>query len=154
MSQSSRWLNERSLIAVALLLIPVALLLSTQGLTFAELGGAFSPMFFPSIALWLWIGLAGLNLLSGVLSKEPQQAAPLWRVAIIALGFVGYAWAIMSLGFLLSSVLFCVLCLISLGMRKPLVVAGFSIGLPAVLFILFNHVLMLPLPRSSWTHLF
>lgn len=154
MSQSRRWINERSVIAVALLLTPVALLLSTQGLQFAELGGAFSPVFFPSIALWLWIVLAAINLLSAVLTKEPEQAAPMWRVALIALGFLGYAWAIMPLGFLLSSVLFCLLCLASLGMRKPTTLAGFSIALPALLFILFNHVLMLPLPHSSWTHLF
>ena len=64
MSQVSRWANERALVAITLLLIPVALLLSTQGLQFADLGGAFSPVFFPSIALWLWIGLATLNLIS------------------------------------------------------------------------------------------
>lgn len=154
MSQSRRWVNERSLIAVALLVIPVALLLSTQGLKFADLGGAFSPVFFPSIALWLWIGLGVINLLSDALSTAPQQSKPMWRVAVIALGLIGYAWAIMPLGFLLSSVLFCALCLASLGMRNPLSLAGFSIALPALLFVLFNHVLMLPLPHSSWTHLF
>lgn len=154
MSQSSRWGNERSVVAIVLLVAPIGLLLSTQGLKFADLGGAFSPVFFPSIALWLWIGLAAMNLVSEVLSKAPSQSAPLWRVALIGLGFVGYALAITPLGFLLSSVLFCVLCLLSLGIRNPIVVAGFSIALPAILFALFNHVLMLPLPHSAWTHLY
>lgn len=154
MSQVSRWANERSLVAITLLLIPVALLLSTQGLQFADLGGAFSPVFFPSIALWLWIGLATLDLISVVFSTAQPQVAPLWRVAIVGLGFVGYALAIVPLGFLTSSVLFCAVCLLSLGIRKPLVIAGYSVAMPATLFILFNHILMLPLPHSSWTHLF
>lgn len=151
---TTRWINERSLVAVTLLLIPVALLLSTQGLKFADLGGAFSPVFFPSIALWLWIGLAVINMVTEILLKTAGSPAPLWRVMIVALGFIGYALTIMPLGFLLSSILFCVLCLLSLGIRKPLVVAGFSVALPATLFFLFNYVLILPLPHSSWTHLF
>lgn len=154
MNPSSRWVNERSLIAIILLVIPVGLLRSTQGLTFADLGGAFSPVFFPSIALWLWIGLATINLGSEVLSKAPLAPKPLWRVVLVGLGFIGYALAITPLGFLLSSVLFCVLCLLSLGIRKPIIVVGFSAALPLALFILFNHVLRLPLPHSAWTHLY
>ena len=146
--------NERTMAAVALLVIPVALLLSAQGLQFADLGGSFTPVFFPSIALWIWIGLACINLLSEVMSQQANQPAPLWRVLLIALGFIGYALTLMPLGFLLASILFCVLCLASLGIRKPVLLLGFSVTLPAGLFVLFNYVLMLPLPRSSFTYFF
>lgn len=154
MSHVSSWFSERSVVALVLLLTPIALLVTAQGLQFADLGGAFSPVFFPSIALWLWIGLAALNLLSEGLTKALQQPAPLWRVAVIGFGFVVYALAIMPMGFLVSSIGFCMVCLVSLGMHKPLVVAGFSVALPLSLFVLFNYILMLPLPHSSWTHLF
>jgi hypothetical protein len=152
--KKSRWINERSLLALALLLIPVGLLLSTRGLQFANLGGAFSPMFFPSIALWLWIGFAAINLLTEAASLNAQTQAPLWRVIAIGLGMIAYAVAMKPLGFLLTSFVFCVICLVSLGLRRLSIVILFSILMPGLLLLLFNYVLMLPLPNSPWTHRF
>lgn len=154
MTNANRWINEQAVVALALLVIPVALLMSTRGLQFADLGGAFSPMFFPSIALWLWIGFAAINLTTQVFVRAPSEAAPLWRVAVIALAMVGYALAMRPYGFLVTSILFCMVCLISLGIRRVSIILLFSLLLPGLLLLLFNHVLMLPLPHSPWTHRF
>lgn len=154
MTTGNRWVSEQSAVALALLVIPVALLMSTRGLQFADLGGAFSPMFFPSIALWLWIGFAAINLTTQAFTQQTNQTAPLWRVAVIALAMLAYALAMRPFGFFLTSVVFCVVCLISLGIRRASVVVLFSLLLPGLLLLLFNHVLMLPLPHSPWTHRF
>lgn len=147
-------LTEKSIGAVALLLIPVALLFSTIGLKFADLGGAFSPVFFPRIILWLWIGLAALNLISTLWFRTPAEARPLARVGLLALLLPIYALSIMPAGFFLASLVFCLLTLRLLGWARPSSLVAFSVGLPGALVILFNHWLTLPLPTSPITYLF
>jgi hypothetical protein len=146
--------TERSLGSVTLLLIPVALLFSTLGLRFADLGGAFSPVFFPRIILWLWLGLAGLNLILTLWHHAPAEANPLPRVGLLALLLVAYALAIMPAGFFIASLVFSLVTLWLLGWTKPISLITFSVGLPAALVILFNHWLTLPLPTSPLTYLF
>ena len=147
-------LTEKSIGAIALLLTPLALLFSTIGLEFADLGGAFSPIFFPRIILWLWVGLAGLNLISTVWSRAPTEARPLARVGLLALLLPVYALSIMPAGFFLASLVFCLVTLRLLGWTKPVSLIAFSVGLPGALVILFNHWLSLPLPTSPITYLF
>mgnify|MGYP002628531603 FL=1 len=146
--------NERSITAIILVLVPIALLVSTTQMRFADLGGAFSPVFFPRIVLWLFIVLASINLVIEFVHQQAPNKPAFKRAFVIAGAFVLYAFTIMPLGFLLASILFCVICLVSLSITKPFWVASFSIGLPASLVLLFNHVLMLPLPTSPFTHWF
>jgi hypothetical protein len=146
--------TEKSLGAVVLLLIPVALLLSTIGLKFADLGGAFSPVFFPRIILWLWIGLACLNMILTLWRRAPPEVRPLGRVGLLAILLPAYALAIMPAGFFLASLVFCLITLWLLGWTKPISLLAFSVGLPGALVVLFNHWLSLPLPTSPITYLF
>jgi hypothetical protein len=147
-------MGERSVVALALLLGGAALLASTIGRQFADLGGAFSPTFFPRIVLWLWIGLAGLDLVAELRRRAAPAPMPMARVAVIGVAFVAYALALVPIGFFLASLAFSAVALWSLGIRRPLQLLAFSVGVPAALVGLFNHVLTLPLPTSPFTHLF
>jgi hypothetical protein len=146
-----RAINERRVTSLVLLLIAAALLTNTYGQQYADLGGAFSPMFFPRIILWLWVGLAALDLAAELLTRKQTARPRLLRVAIIALGTVVFLWAMTRLGFFLSAVPFTLLALITLEVRKPLPLLGISVGVPMALVVLFNHVLTLPLPTSPFT---
>lgn len=148
MAQS--WLGERALTALALLLAGLGLLASTQGLGFADLGGAFSPSFFPRLVLAAWIALAALSLAGEVLRPQPSKPLKLARVAALALALGVYVWAIPQLGFFLSSAAFCLAALALLEVRGPLPMLALSLGLPGALVGLFNHVLTLPLPVSPF----
>jgi hypothetical protein len=144
------WLGERSLTALALLLAGLALLLSTRGTAFADLGGAFSPTFFPRLVLMAWVALAALSLIAELARPQPGRAARLGRTAVMAAGLAIYVWAIPLLGFFLASAAFCAFSLILLEVRAPLAVVALSLGLPGALVGLFNHVLTLPLPVSPF----
>jgi hypothetical protein len=115
-------LSERALVSLSLLLTGVGLWLHTLALGFADLGGAFSPVFFPRIVLSLWILLAVLSLCLDVVTRQPTDKAR-WLVVLV---------------------------LTITGQRKVREIIGFSLAIPATLVILFNHVLTMPLPVSPF----
>lgn len=143
-----RWVNERALVALALLVSGAALTFSTFGGSFADLGGAFSPMFFPRIVLTLLLALALVNLTMEWVRPTPSRSIRVWPVAVIAVTVVIYVWLVPRYGFFLCSVALSLSVLLVLGVRRPLPVGLVALGLPAALVGLFNHVLKMPLPTS------
>jgi hypothetical protein len=144
-------LNERRVTSLVLLLIAAALLSQSYGQSYADLGSAFSPMFFPRIILWLWVGLAVLDLLSEARKRTETERPRLAQVVIIAVGTLVFLWSMTRLGFFLSAVPFTALVLITLNARRPPAVLAVSLGVPVALVALFNHALSLPLPTSPFT---
>jgi hypothetical protein len=57
-------------------------------------------------------------------------------------------------GFFLPSVIFAVICLLTFGIRNPLVILGYAVAVPGALVLFFNHLLSMPLPVSRFSHLF
>jgi hypothetical protein len=145
-----RAMTERRVTSVVLLLIGAALLSNTFGQQYADLGGAFSPMFFPQIILWLWVGLAALDLTAELVTRRETERPRILRVAIIAVGTLVFLWSMTRLGFFLSAVPFTALALITLDARRPVPLVAVSVGVPMALVALFNHVLTLPLPTSPF----
>ena len=146
--------SERALTALALLLAGIGLLVSTFGLQFADLGGAFSPTFFPQIILGIWIGLAVIGLASEIASSKSSPKCKVVRVSVLSVAIVVYGLVMTSAGFLLSSAAFIVLMLVMLGVRSPLIIGIYAVALPGSLVVLFNHILVLPLPTSPFTYWF
>ena len=143
-------LAERAWLSLSLLLSGCALYASTLGASYADLGGAFSPVFFPRIILSGWILLATLSLIADVLRTESAISAQ-WRVIFIVTGalFV-YIKLISTLGFFFSSFLFSIVLLAATGQRRWLEIVSFSVIVPGSLVALFNHVLTMPLPVSPF----
>ncbi|EBA11110.1 tripartite tricarboxylate transporter TctB family protein [Roseobacter sp. CCS2] len=151
-------LNERVVVAGLLLLVPVALLLVSSSAEFASLGGAFSPMFFPVSVLWGWIGVAALTLIielrTAVAVANKTSAKRWFQIVGVMLAMGLFVYATTRLGFLLSSIGFILATLLILRVRNPVLVICYSVTVPGVLFILFHHVLGLPLPTSPFSYLF
>lgn len=134
--------------ALLILLVSGALLSTTFGQQYADLGGAFSPMFYPRIILSLLFGLAVLDFVTELLRRKSTAAPNILRVLILSCATLLFLFAMPRLGFFLSAVPFSLLALVTLGLRKPVPVLSVSLLAPAAIVALFNHVLTLPLPTS------
>ncbi|MEM7488001.1 MAG: tripartite tricarboxylate transporter TctB family protein [Pseudomonadota bacterium] len=153
----SRFLTERVVLATLLLAAPLILLAVSVGAQFAELGGAFSPMFFPATILWFWAGIAALGLAAELRATGAVAALPprrRWQIAGAVAAMGAFVWGTTTFGFLLSAIAFTAAILLMLGIRTPVLVVAYSVLMPGAIFTLFNHVLKLPLPTSPFTHLF
>ncbi len=141
-------ITERTTLSLTLLLLGAGLFLHTYTLGFADLGGAFSPVFFPRIVLAGWVLLATLSLIADVLATRSTNDTQWGVVAIMMLAIAGYIALLQPLGFFASSVLFCAVSLTATGQRSIRDIALFSLLVPGALVALFNHVLTMPLPVS------
>ena len=168
-----QYLNERIIVGVALFAAPLILIALSVGAEFAELGGAFSPLFFPVTVLWFWAGIAAVSLAvdlrraglvlrskgpdgKGLGGMAPGSVSPkAWiQILLVTLAMAGFVFAVTRLGFLLSAMAFVAVVLLVLGIRGPALVLGYSIALPLAIFLLFHHGLGLPLPTSPFSYLF
>lgn len=147
---SAASLIERSWLSLLLLIAGCALFASTLNANYADLGGAFSPVFFPRIILAGWIVLALMSLLADVLSSNRQRGVQWITVGIVAISLYGYIELMPIIGFFLSSVVFAIIILLSTGQRKAFDIALFAILVPGALLLLFNHLLTMPLPVSPF----
>ena len=143
-------LTERRCVSVVILVLAAGLVASTFGLQFADLGGAFSPMFFPRIILTILLGLAALNVVIDMLAPNPHDPIEFWPVAVISLAFIVYVLVMIPLGYFISSVALGVVVLLALGLRKPLQIILTPVIAAGALVALFNHVLKMPLPASPF----
>ncbi|PWJ21645.1 tripartite tricarboxylate transporter TctB family protein [Jannaschia seohaensis] len=140
-------LTERRVTSLVLLLVGMALLSQTFGQAYSGLG-AFSPMFFPQIVLSFWVAVAALDLVAELRQRVVGTRPQLLRVTVIALASLVFLLAMTRIGFFLAAVPFSAVALVTLGLRRPVPVAAVSLGVPAALVALFNHLLTLPLPTS------
>ena len=142
--------TERRVISVIILFLTVGLVVSTFGLEFADLGGAFSPMFFPRIILFVLLGLAALNVVIDLIGTRTSEPIELLPVLIIGASFVVYVLIMMPLGYFVSSVGVGCIILLALGLRNPLQVVLVPVAAAGALVALFNHALKMPLPTSPF----
>lgn len=151
----SRYLNERVLVLLVLLLVAAALFASSFAQTFSDVGSAHSPVFFPRIILVLWMGLAVIAMAQVLL--QGHKAEPIegvWRLVVLVVATLIYTNLITTYGFFLTSAAFALVCLAIFGLRNPLVILVYAVAVPGVLVLLFNHSLRMPLPTSQFTHYF
>jgi len=142
--------TERRGLCVVILLLVAGLVLSTFGLQFADLGGAFSPMFFPRIILVILLGLAALDLLLELLRPTKDAPIQFWPVALISLAFIAYVLLLVPLGYFISSIALGIVVLLALGLRNPMQIILIPTLGSGALVALFNHVLKMPLPTSPF----
>ena len=150
----TRILNERFLTQLVLLVIGVALFVSTLG-SHQGVPAAQSPVFFPRIILGLWIGLTLIALIQDLIArKEVEGIQRLLAAAVFIVAAIIYVNMVTRLGFAVASVPFAVVGLLLFGVRNPLFIAIYAVAVPGAIVLLFNHTLGMPLPTSPFTHLF
>ncbi|MFK7731942.1 MAG: tripartite tricarboxylate transporter TctB family protein [Pseudomonadales bacterium] len=143
-------LTERRIISLLILVLSSGLIASTFGLDFAELGGAFSPMFFPRIILFILTALAVLNVIIDMRTNTAEKSIELKPALIISIAFVAYVLLVVPLGYFISSVLMGLIVLSALGLRSPAMLFAIPVLSAGTLVALFNHVLKMPLPSSPF----
>lgn len=145
---------ERAGVTLALFLASGAMMASIGWRDATGMPPAFAPEFFPRIVLWVLLALTALGLMVELTRKGGSSDGQFLRVAVVAAAMVAFAWAMMRLGFFLTGAGFSVLALFLMGLRNPLVIMAFALGVPGALVGLFNHVLIMPLPTSPFSYLF
>jgi hypothetical protein len=143
-------ITERRLVSVILLLLTAGLVASTFGLQFADLGGAFSPMFFPRIILFILLALTLLNVVIDLMAPSRATPIELMPVLVIGAAFIVYVLILIPLGYFASSVAVGAVILLALGLRNPVQVIGIPLLGAGALVGLFNHILKMPLPTSPF----
>ncbi|RFC64407.1 tripartite tricarboxylate transporter TctB family protein [Fulvimarina endophytica] len=139
------------IVAILLLAAISGLILSTFGAAFADLGDAFSPIFFPRIILTVLLALSVLNVVAELRASSAPRTF-LWRpVIVLVIGLPIYVLAVDVVGFFLASVPMGAAMLLSLGIRRPTAFLGMPIAAAGTIVILFNHLLVMPLPASPFT---
>jgi len=143
-------ITERRLVSVILLLLTAGLVASTFGLQFADLGGAFSPMFFPRIILFILLALTLMNVVIDMMAPSRATPIELMPVLVIGAAFIVYVLILIPLGYFASSVAVGAVILLALGLRNPVQVIGIPVLGAGALVGLFNHILKMPLPTSPF----
>jgi hypothetical protein len=141
-------LTEKRVVSLIILVLSFGLVLSTFGREFADLGGAFSPMFFPRIILMILLALSALNLVIDLRAQDRSQPIELWPVVIVGIAFLCYVLLIGPLGYFLSSTAVGIAILLAMGLRNPVQVILIPLVCAGALVALFNHTLKMPLPTS------
>lgn len=145
--------------SIVLLLLGIGLFLSTfsEAYDIEPFMGDVGTVFMPRVYFVIWIGLSITLLVQSfrrVDESDSDQAFSFSRLITIMLVSGATAVAILKFGFVLGMVpgffIFCWL----FGYRKPVTLAIFSIAGTVIIWVLFNNVFELPLPRSPWFNLF
>ncbi|MFT6104960.1 MAG: hypothetical protein ACJA1E_001386 [Paracoccaceae bacterium] len=142
--------TELRVISIMIFVLTAGLFMSTFGLEFADLGGAFSPMFFPRIILFILLALTALNVVLDVIARSAGKPIALLPVLIISAAFMVYVLVLMPLGYFISSLAVGIVILLALGMRNPFQVTVIPLIASGALVALFNHGLKMPLPTSPF----
>ena len=118
----------------------------------------FSPVFFPEILLFFWLGLSLLLILKAWIEirglkpdapnvfSERSYRRPMMCFGITSL----YSVLILQIGFLFASMLFAIIFIRLFGYKKWAVAIPIAIVFPVVIWYVFNFSLHVPLPVSPW----
>jgi|GEM_PF-2931226 len=148
--------DRDSLFAVFSIVVSLMLLYEAKK-PYYEAGVAdsgFSPVFFPLILIYVWLGLSILLLTRGLIRRKKQQPTkiqisfikPLKGFLIVCI----YAYLIPILGFYLASVIFSLIFMTVFGYRSKLPLLIISFIFPLLLWYIFTFLLNLSLPVSPW----
>lgn len=114
----------------------------------------FSPVFFPTILIYLWLTLSVLILLKGLATRSRQdQAKSEISFSRPLIGFLltgAYAYLMPLLGFTAASILYSASFMLILGYRRAMPVLLVSLLFPILMWYVFTFLLNVSLPVSPW----
>ena len=148
-------------ISIVLLLLGIGLFISTfsEAYNIEPFMGDVGTVFMPRVYFIIWIVLSGVLLVLSLKKvdtgeEHSDETFSFTRLFLIMLISGATAVAILRIGFVLGMIpgffIFCWL----FGYRRPVSLAIFSIAGTVIIWVLFNNVFELPLPRSPWFNLF
>ncbi|MEZ5729384.1 MAG: tripartite tricarboxylate transporter TctB family protein [Burkholderiaceae bacterium] len=112
---------------------------------------AMGPAFFPRIILVLLMLLALAAVVEAARGRAAAASVPRLANALAMAGATGaYVWLIGSIGFLLASCAFALVCPLLLGYRKLAVLLPLAAVYATTVWYVFDKVLQIVLPASPW----
>lgn len=119
-------------------------------LSFWSSAGRLGPGFFPRIIGVALIVACVLTLAGDLKRREAEALASYWRVTVLVAGLSGgFVLALNVLGGPLAMVVFMLVSLSVLNRGKTVQNVAISIGLPLVMFLLFDRWLNASVPQDS-----
>jgi hypothetical protein len=117
------------------------------------LGMATDPALYPRVLLKIWLLVVGTLVVRGfIMAGERGEPLRWWRLLGIVLATAAYGWLMSAIGFVASSVAFCLAAPPMLGYRRPPTLLAVGIGLPVLIWAVFTYALQISLPTSPWFH--
>ncbi len=117
------------------------------------IGAQVGPIFYPRILLVVWLLLSVGMLIEAAVKNGAKGKDISWKNALLMLLLIGLCVAAMEyIGFLLSSVAFFFISCLIFGYRRYFIMVPVSIAFPVGLWLIFVHVLNIPLPTSMWSY--
>lgn len=118
----------------------------------------FSPVFFPKILLFFWLGLSLLLAFKAwieIRGSKPElpnaSSEHSFRRPMMCFGVTTvYSLLILQIGFLFASMIFSIIFIRLFGYKKWAVSIPIAIIFPVVIWYVFNFSLHVPLPVSPW----
>lgn len=115
------------------------------------IGASVGPMYFPRILLGLWVALSVVLVVQPFIGRTKGLPSQRWGMLFGLIALVGGSALLMILiGFLFSSVLFCLATTLFLGYRGTAGILATGLGFPLITWYLFQEILLIPLPVSPW----
>jgi putative tricarboxylic transport membrane protein len=145
-----------ALIGIAIMIFGLVVVVHVQ--SYPSMGNNMpGPSLFPTIIGILLMIAGGVQIPKGITSRAPLVARlpnftlkGICNIVAVVLGVVFYIYASDTLGFLLTS--FCVMFVLMLLLKgKPLPSALVAAGATLCVYILFNKMLLVPLPRGFFS---
>ncbi len=115
-------------------------------------GANFSPLFYPKMILWGWVGLSFLMLVQALfLLKNPKEVSINWFPLVAAIGLIALFCGLMHVvGFVPVCLFFMLAYSFCLGYRRPVVVVVASVVFTMGVWYVFNNILSIPLPEMPF----
>ena len=113
------------------------------------------PSFFPFVIITIVAVLSAALLVKGIAGLRSGERLN-WKLSIARLpaltlvGFVIYLAVLPWAGFLIASVAFFAILMISYGSREPIKIVLWSLVLPVVLYVIFTEAFQILLPSGPF----
>jgi len=119
-----------------------------------RLGNVPGPSFFPWVLTWCFLGLSAILLVQGLLveawhAPKPERETSVARRTVAGLLFLAVYLALLPfLGFLLTTPMAFAALMWAAGENRPLYIAGWSMGMTALLYLMFHYLFQVPFPAA------
>ena len=142
-----------ALIGVAVIIFGLVMVVHVQ--SYPSMGNNMpGPSLFPTVLGVLLMIVGAVQVPRGIKSRAPLvtilpefNARGIFNIVALVIGVVFYIYASDTLGFLLTS--FCIVFVLILTLKgKPLSSALVAAGATLFVYLIFNKMLMVPLPRG------
>jgi uncharacterized membrane protein len=145
--------NKKNLLALIFIAIGVILLKETyaERVVFYISADELGPMTYPRYLLWGWIGLSVAYLLfpqKPFDASEIKSCLPILAVAITTI--IVYMFLFKYAGLFVSTLLFLLLFFYILDYRDPKRMILISMSCSAIVWIVFEKLLAVPMPTGIW----